>query len=131
MKLEEKASKLLQSKMNLQACQLYRKAGNFLKAARLLFDVAAAESKKPNPIPLRVKKLYVLSALLVEQHHEQRKVRNFQNISTFHPEFRLKLVDWIRLEFLKAFSKKKKMTLSLPRWWILLGGALKRGIFIF
>ena len=47
MKLEEKASKLLQSKMNLQACQLYRKAGNFLKAARLLFDVAAAESKKP------------------------------------------------------------------------------------
>ena len=61
--------------MNLQACQLYRKAGNFLKAARLLFDVAAAESKKPNPIPLRVKKLYVLSALLVEQHHEQRKVR--------------------------------------------------------
>ena len=69
-----KASKLLQSKMNLQACQLYRKAGNFLKAARLLFDVAAAESKKPNPIPLRVKKLYVLSALLVEQHHEQRKV---------------------------------------------------------
>ena len=75
LKLEEKASKLLQSKMNLQACQLYRKAGNFLKAARLLFDVAAAESKKPNPIPLRVKKLYVLSALLVEQHHEQRKVR--------------------------------------------------------
>ena len=31
--------------MNLQACQLYRKAGNFLTAARLLFDVAAAESK--------------------------------------------------------------------------------------
>ena len=131
MKLEEKASKLLQSKMNLQACQLYRKAGNFLKAARLLFDVAAAESKKPNPIPLRVKKLYVLSALLVEQHHEQRKVR-----SRIFPHFilkfyRLKLVDWIPLEFLKAFSKKKKMTLSLPRWWILLGGALKRGIFIF
>ena len=72
--------------MNLQACQLYRKAGNFLKAARLLFDVAAAESKKPNPIPLRVKKLYVLSALLVEQHHEQRKVRVISPNATYkHP----------------------------------------------
>ena len=31
------------------------------------------------------------------------------------------------MEFLKAFSKKKKMTLSLLPWWILLGEALKRG----
>ena len=47
--LEQKASKLLQSGQNLQACQLYRKAGNYLRAARLLFDVASAESKKPSP----------------------------------------------------------------------------------
>ena len=35
--LEQKAAKLLQGNMDLQACQLYRKAGNFLKAAHLLF----------------------------------------------------------------------------------------------
>ena len=39
----------------------------------MLFDVASSESKKPQPTPLRVKKLYVLAALLVEEHHEQRK----------------------------------------------------------
>ena len=61
--------------MDLQACQLYRKAGNFLKAAKLLFAVASSEGRKPSPLPLRVKKLYVLAALLVEQHHEQRKAQ--------------------------------------------------------
>ena len=66
---------MLQSGQNLQACQLYRKAGNFLRAARLLFDVAAEQSKQISPVPLRVKKLYVLAALLVEQHHEQRKAQ--------------------------------------------------------
>ena len=37
--------------------------------------MAANEGKKSSPLPLRVKKLYVLSALLVEQHHEQRKAQ--------------------------------------------------------
>ena len=73
--LEQKASKLLQANLELQACQLYRKAGNFLKAAHLLFSVAATEGTKISPLPLRVKKLYVLAALLVEQHHEQRKAQ--------------------------------------------------------
>ena len=36
--------------------------------------------KKPSPVPLRVKKLYVLAALLVEQHHEQRKVISYLTI---------------------------------------------------
>ena len=63
----------------MQACQLYRKAGNFLQSARLLFNVAATEAKKPSPVPLRVKKLYVLAALLVEQHHEQRKAQTGRN----------------------------------------------------
>lgn len=71
--LEKKAASLLDAKLDCQASQLYSKAGNFLKAAQLLFKVAAKEGSLTNLQPVRVKKLYVLSALLVEQHHEKRK----------------------------------------------------------
>ncbi|VDM42438.1 unnamed protein product, partial [Toxocara canis] len=56
----------------LAAVQLYRRAGKFLEAARIVFDIANEERKKQSQ-PLRLKKLYVLGALLVEQYHDQNK----------------------------------------------------------
>ncbi|VDK51291.1 unnamed protein product [Anisakis simplex] len=56
----------------LAAVQLYRRAGKFLEAARIVFDIANEERKKQAQ-PLRLKKLYVLGALLVEQYHDQNK----------------------------------------------------------
>ncbi|XP_033095064.1 WD repeat-containing protein 35 isoform X7 [Trachypithecus francoisi] len=66
------ASHLLEKNKTLDAIALYRKANYFLDAAKLMFKVADEEAKKGSK-PLRVKKLYVMSALLIEQHHEQMK----------------------------------------------------------
>ncbi|XP_032149939.1 WD repeat-containing protein 35 isoform X2 [Sapajus apella] len=66
------ASHLLEKNKTLDAIELYRKANYFFDAAKLMFKIADEEAKKGTK-PLRVKKLYVLSALLVEQHHEQMK----------------------------------------------------------
>uniref|UniRef100_A0A8C8VI53 WD repeat-containing protein 35 n=1 Tax=Pelusios castaneus TaxID=367368 RepID=A0A8C8VI53_9SAUR len=66
------ASHLLEKNKILDAIELYRKANYFFDAAKLMFKVADEEAKKRTK-PLRVKKLYVLSALLVEQYHEQMK----------------------------------------------------------
>ncbi|KAM6433129.1 WD repeat-containing protein 35 isoform 2-T2 [Rhynochetos jubatus] len=64
------ASHLLEKNKILDAIELYRKANYFFEAAKLMFKIADEEAKKRTK-PLRVKKLYVLSALLVEQCHEQ------------------------------------------------------------
>ncbi|XP_030346038.1 WD repeat-containing protein 35 isoform X2 [Strigops habroptila] len=64
------ASHLLEKNKIFDAIELYRKANYFLEAAKLMFKIADEESKKRTK-PLRVKKLYVLSALLIEQCHEQ------------------------------------------------------------
>ena len=48
---------------------MYRKANHFLEAARLIFDLAREETAKRSS-HLRLKKLYVLGALLVEDHHK-------------------------------------------------------------
>ncbi|XP_033032639.1 WD repeat-containing protein 35 [Trachypithecus francoisi] len=66
------ASHLLEKSKTFDAIELYRKANYFLDAAKLMFKVADEEAKKGSK-PLRVKKLYVMSALLIEQHHEQMK----------------------------------------------------------
>ncbi|XP_078204571.1 WD repeat-containing protein 35 isoform X5 [Callithrix jacchus] len=66
------ASHLLEKNKTLEAIELYRKANYFLDAAKLMFKIADEEAKKGTK-PLRVKKLYVLSALLIEQYHEQMK----------------------------------------------------------
>ncbi|XP_031790055.1 WD repeat-containing protein 35 isoform X2 [Piliocolobus tephrosceles] len=66
------ASHLLEKNKTFDAIELYRKANYFLDAAKLMFKVADEEAKKGSK-PLRVKKLYVMSALLIEQHHEQMK----------------------------------------------------------
>nr|XP_021149197.1 WD repeat-containing protein 35 isoform X1 [Columba livia] len=64
------ASHLLEKNKIFDAIELYRKANYFFEAAKLMFKIADEEAKKRTK-PLRVKKLYVLSALLMEQCHEQ------------------------------------------------------------
>ncbi|XP_054833887.1 WD repeat-containing protein 35 [Eublepharis macularius] len=65
-------SYLLEKNKPLDAVKLYYKANYFFDAAKLMFKIADDEAKKRTK-PLRVKKLYVMSALLVEQYHEQMK----------------------------------------------------------
>lgn len=66
--LAKYAQHLLDENKTIQAIELYRKANHFLDAARLLADLAREETVKRSSSPLRIKKLYVLSALLVEEH---------------------------------------------------------------
>ena len=61
------AQHLLDEGKTFQAIELYRKANHFLEGAKLLFNLAKSETEKRGS-PLRIKKLYVLGALLVEEH---------------------------------------------------------------
>ncbi|MBN3313719.1 WDR35 protein, partial [Atractosteus spatula] len=70
--LSKYASHLLDKNKILDAIELYRKAHHFLDAATLMYKIADEEAKKRTK-PLRVKKLYVLAALLVENYHGQMK----------------------------------------------------------
>ncbi|XP_062325717.1 WD repeat-containing protein 35 isoform X1 [Osmerus eperlanus] len=70
--LAKYASHLLEKNKTLEAVELYRKAHHFLDAAKLMFKIADEEAKKSTR-PLRVKKLYVLAALLVDNYHGQVK----------------------------------------------------------
>uniref|UniRef100_A0A671TY55 WD repeat-containing protein 35 n=1 Tax=Sparus aurata TaxID=8175 RepID=A0A671TY55_SPAAU len=70
--LSKYASHLLEKNKTLEVVELYRKAHHFLDAAKLMFKIADAEAEKRTR-PLRVKKLYVLAARLVENYHEQVK----------------------------------------------------------
>ncbi len=65
--LSKYAQHLLDEDKLLQAVELYRKANYFVDAARLLAELASQEADR-RANPMRVKKLYVLSALLVEEH---------------------------------------------------------------
>uniref|UniRef100_A0AAQ4Q112 WD repeat-containing protein 35 n=1 Tax=Gasterosteus aculeatus aculeatus TaxID=481459 RepID=A0AAQ4Q112_GASAC len=71
--LSKYASHLLEKNKTLEAVELYRKAHHFLDAAKLMFKIADEEAGKRTR-PLRVKKLYVLAARLVESYHEQVKM---------------------------------------------------------
>ena len=65
--LAKYAQHLLDENKTIQAIELYRKANHYLEAARLLMGLAKEETTKHSS-PLRIKKLYVLGALLVEEH---------------------------------------------------------------
>uniref|UniRef100_A0A1A8S087 WD repeat-containing protein 35 n=2 Tax=Nothobranchius rachovii TaxID=451742 RepID=A0A1A8S087_9TELE len=69
--LSKYASHLLENNKTLEAVELYRKAHHFLDAAKLMFKIAEEGKKKSQP--LKVKKLYVLAAQLVENFHEKVK----------------------------------------------------------
>lgn len=67
--LAKYARHLLTSGRRLQAIELYRKADCPLEAAKLLLELAAEQARQ-RAAPLRLKKLYVLAALLVQEHLE-------------------------------------------------------------
>lgn len=62
------------SERSLAAVQLYRRAGRFLDGARVVYRLAEDERKKAAPC-LRLKKMYVLAALLIEEYHTHNKIR--------------------------------------------------------
>ena len=68
--LAKYAQYLLSKNKRIQAIELFRKAGYFLEAAKLLFQLTDMEVKK-NSKPMRIKKMYVLAALMVQQHNEK------------------------------------------------------------
>ncbi|KAJ9582947.1 hypothetical protein L9F63_022708, partial [Diploptera punctata] len=70
--LAKYATHLLAKDRLLEAVELYRKANHFLEAAKLLYQLSETEAKKKSQ-PLRIKKLYVLSALLIEEHQRHLK----------------------------------------------------------
>ncbi|MFH4979253.1 hypothetical protein AB6A40_005962 [Gnathostoma spinigerum] len=57
---------------SLAAIQLYRRAGKYLEAAKIVFEIANEERAK-RALPLRLKKIYVLGALLIEQYRSTTK----------------------------------------------------------
>ncbi len=79
--LAKYAQHLLDENKILQAIELYRKANHFLEAARLLMDLAKEETSK-RASPLRIKKLYVLAALLVEEHQVLNETFYWCNLAT-------------------------------------------------
>ena len=90
--LAKYAQHLLDENKILQAIELYRKANHFLEAARLLMDLAKEETGK-RASPLRIKKLYVLAALLVEEHQVSKEALEFHiraNLS-----FRRRILDFL------------------------------------
>ncbi|CAB3400291.1 unnamed protein product [Caenorhabditis bovis] len=56
---------------SMAACQLYKRAGRFMDAAILAFEIAWDEQKRNAPYT-RLKKIHVMAALLVEQQRNQR-----------------------------------------------------------
>ncbi|CAH0392141.1 unnamed protein product [Bemisia tabaci] len=65
--LEDYASELITQGSSLEVIQLYRKAGRLLDAAKLLFQIAE-DNQSGLVKPILQKKLYVLAAILVEEH---------------------------------------------------------------
>lgn len=79
--LSKYATHLLAKKKLFQAVELYRKAGKHSEAAKLLSQIAQDALKK-NPNPLRSKKLYVLSALEIDQMKHKLLGGGGQTMST-------------------------------------------------
>lgn len=66
--LAKYASHLLQSGKILSAIELYRKGHRFVEAAQLLMKVAK-EASVQLLSPIKLKKIYVLAGLLIEEYH--------------------------------------------------------------
>ncbi|CAG5134548.1 unnamed protein product, partial [Candidula unifasciata] len=73
MLLAKYAQHLLEKKKVLNAIELYRKAGHFMEAAKLMFKIAD-DQRRCHKNPLTIKKMFVLEGLLVEQYHEAMKL---------------------------------------------------------
>lgn len=71
--LDKYASTLMDKGTRLDVVQLYRKAGRYVDAAKIMFELAEEELYKRSK-PLKMKKLFVLAALLIEEHNRHRKL---------------------------------------------------------
>jgi WD repeat-containing protein 35 len=69
--LAKHAAHLLQEGKLPEAVELQKKAGRYLDAARLMTKLAECETEKKSD-HLRIKQLYVLAGLLVEEHIEKQ-----------------------------------------------------------
>uniref|UniRef100_A0A1I7Y670 WD_REPEATS_REGION domain-containing protein n=1 Tax=Steinernema glaseri TaxID=37863 RepID=A0A1I7Y670_9BILA len=58
----------------LAAVQLFRRAGRYIDAAKIVFNITSQERVKQSQ-PVRLKKLYVMGALLIEQYREHNKAK--------------------------------------------------------
>lgn len=72
--LAKYATHLLEKNNLVHAIELYRKAGRYLEAAKLMYKLAKEASAKRSQ-PLKVKKMFVLTGLLIEQYHEHNKLQ--------------------------------------------------------
>ncbi|ESO83236.1 hypothetical protein LOTGIDRAFT_197584 [Lottia gigantea] len=73
MLLAKYAQHLLEKNKTINAIELYRKAGHFMEAAKLIYKIAEEQGKKKGK-PLQMKKLYILAGLMIEQYHESMKL---------------------------------------------------------
>ncbi|XP_075212960.1 intraflagellar transport protein Oseg4 [Lycorma delicatula] len=76
--LDKYVSDLLEKGRILEVIQLYRKAQRYLDAAKHMFQLAEEQTKK-RAKPLQLKKLYVLAAILVEEHNKLKKHYNLSS----------------------------------------------------
>ncbi|KAF6214979.1 hypothetical protein GE061_009727 [Apolygus lucorum] len=80
--LDKYANTLIEKDRHLEVVQLYRKANRHLDAAKIMFQLAEKESKKRSK-PVRIKKLFVLAALLVEDYQNLRNIASGDKSSDF------------------------------------------------
>ncbi|XP_075255210.1 WD repeat-containing protein 35-like [Convolutriloba macropyga] len=64
------ATQLIDKGRIVAAVELYKKAGDYIQAAKKLFEIAKEETAKKSS-PLRIKKIYVLAGKLVEMHRDK------------------------------------------------------------
>lgn len=72
--LAKYATHLLEKNNLVHAIELYRKAGRYLEAAKLMYKLAKEAASKRSQ-PLKVKKMFVLTGMLIEQYHEHNKLQ--------------------------------------------------------
>uniref|UniRef100_A0A1I8HZR4 WD_REPEATS_REGION domain-containing protein n=1 Tax=Macrostomum lignano TaxID=282301 RepID=A0A1I8HZR4_9PLAT len=72
--LTQYANHLLDKNKLVNAVELYRKAGHFLEAAKYMHKLTMDEVKKGSS-PMKIKKMFVLVGMLIEQYHEQSKTQ--------------------------------------------------------
>ncbi|CAG0916326.1 unnamed protein product [Notodromas monacha] len=80
--LSHYAQNLLDKDQRMKAVQLYRQAGHPLQAALLLAKVAHEEAEKKSATPRTLKKLYVLAALLVDEHRSNLRASSGENTAS-------------------------------------------------
>uniref|UniRef100_A0AC35UH30 ANAPC4_WD40 domain-containing protein n=1 Tax=Rhabditophanes sp. KR3021 TaxID=114890 RepID=A0AC35UH30_9BILA len=55
--------------------QLYRKAGKYLEGSKILSELGTIEMRKISTSPVKLKKIFVMSGLLIEEYREANKSR--------------------------------------------------------